>query len=63
MDFNRYDQQRDRPRLHYDSYAERTQEIDRINARLKRWRRWSNVVFVTLEIGLIALVIWYVVVK
>lgn len=58
MDFNRYDQ-RDPPRLRYDSYTEKTREIDRLNARLKRYRRWSNVVFVIAEVGLIALAVWY----
>lgn len=63
MDFNRYDQhQHDRPRLHYDSYTERTMEIDRANARLARIRFWVHVAFVLAEIALIAAAIWYVVV-
>lgn len=62
MDFNRYDQQ-DRPRLHYDSYAEKTQEIDRINARLTRIRFWVHVAFVLAEVALIAAAIWYVVIR
>lgn len=60
MEFNRYDQ-RDRPRLHYDSFTERTSEIDRVNARLARLRWWSNVLFAGAEIGLIGAAIWYVV--